>query len=188
MASVSPQMCPGPQVTGLRDLCSPPDMLRPLVPCQAPTWLPVHRDLWRSPGSLNVSFRNASVPSRAPGSLCSFPRHLRRTPSALGSQLLGSRASASPQACAIAQDLSSSGLGTSTPPAAPGRPCSSQEVHANKDTGLTCSGARGSGQSRCCRRTPPSSAARPSDGAARGPGDRSLGSGRSLLRAREGLG
>lgn len=124
--------------------CSPPDMPRPLAPCQAPTRLPVHQDLWRFPGGLSVPFRNASVPRRAPSSLCSFPRHLPRTPPAPGSQLLGSRASACPQACAIAPDLSSLGLGTSTPPAVAGRPRPSQEVHANRGAGLTCSGARGS--------------------------------------------
>lgn len=162
-------------------------MPRPLVPCQAPTQLPVQQDLWRFPGGLSVPFRNASVPYRAPGFLCSFPRHLPRTPSVPGSQHPGSRASGCPQACAIAQYLGSQRLGTSTPPAVPGRPRLGQEVHANRGAGLTCSGARGSDQSHCCRRTPPSSAGRPSDRAARRPGDRGPGSGRGLLGAREGL-
>lgn len=68
------------------------------------------------------------------------------------------------------------------------RPGWPRTARAHGGAGLTCSGAQGSGRSHWRRRIPPSSTVRPTQRAARRPGDRGPGSGRGLLRSREGLG
>lgn len=155
--------------------CPPPDLPGPLTPCQAPGQLPVHQGLRRSP---------AGPRSPRTASHVIFPGPLQPP----APHRPGSPASAAFRPARLLRTVAAGVLERSRPGGPRPAPRPGRDVRAHGGARLTCSGARDSGQSHCRHRTPPSSAARPSDRAARRPGDRGRGSGRGLLRTREGLG
>lgn len=145
----------------------------------------------RPPGPVEVArwFQgDALVPCQVPGSLHSLPCYLPRPPPASGSaapRKLGLSLLSGASACSGPWQPGSRDAHAL---AGPGQRRPGQEVRAHGGAGLTCSGAQGSGRSHWRRRIPPSSTVRPTQRAARRPGDRGPGSGRGLLRSREGLG
>lgn len=177
-----PQAFPGSQVTGLNvPLQIYPGLLFPARPLDGSLSI-------RTSGGRQVVSGDALVPCQVPGSLHSLPCYLPRPPPASGSaapRKLG--LSLLSGACACSGPWQP-GSRDAHALAGPGQRRPGQEVRAHGGAGLTCSGAQGSGQSHWSRRTPPSSTARPTQRAARRPGDRGPGSGRGLLRSREGLG
>lgn len=152
--------------------------LSPSRPARASHSLP-------GPWTASCPSRPAEVTCRSPESSHSLPRHLPRPPSASGST---SPRKARPQPLSGPRACSGRWQPGSWNAHVPGTLGPGRDVRAHGGARLTCSGARDSGQSHCRHRTPPSSAARPSDRAARRPGDRGRGSGRGLLRTRAGLG